>query len=119
MPPDAAVFPDPIQLAHFSEIPGVGRHVLVGPQGQVLSHDAEDTEGLAALVAVCAACGRAIGAELGSPDLNHALFQRRAGERFLVVPLGGSALGFFQKKDAIGSELLARVAAWKETLSPD
>lgn len=104
------------KIAELKSIAGLAGHILVGPNGEILSHDAPDAEALGALVAICRGGCSVVEKELASSPVQFLAFHRGHSERFFVQPLERDSLGFFQKKEAVGAELLARVAAWKDSL---
>ncbi len=104
------------KIAQLKSIPGLAGHVLVGPNGEILSHDAPNAEYLGALVAICRGGCAVVERELASSPAHFLAFHRGHSERFYVLPMGKNSLGFFQKKEAVGAELLAGVAAWQDSL---
>ncbi|MBL0311726.1 MAG: roadblock/LC7 domain-containing protein [Holophagaceae bacterium] len=104
------------KLAQLKSIPGLAGHVLVGPSGELLSHDAPNAESLAALVAICRQSSPAAERELMSSPVHSLAFHRGHNERFFIMPLGKDSIGFFQKKEAVGVELLAQVTEWMDSL---
>lgn len=104
------------KIAQLKSTPGLAGHVLVGLNGEILSHDALNAEALGALIAICRWGCPVIEKEMASPPVNYLAFHRGHSERFFVLPLEKNSLGFFQKKEAVGAELIARVTAWKDSL---
>jgi hypothetical protein len=108
--------PDEAKIAQLKAIPGLAGHVLVGPNGEILSHDAPNAEDLGALVAICRGNCSTVEKELASPPVHLMAFHRGHSERFFVLPLEKNSLGFFQKKEAVGAHLLAGVTEWKDSI---
>lgn len=104
------------QLSRLKAIPGLLGHVLVGANGEILAHDALNAEALAPLVAICRQSSAAAARELLSAPVRSMAFHRGHNERFFILPLGGNSLGFFQKKEAVSTELLAQITAWMDAL---
>lgn len=104
------------KIAKLKSISGLAGHVLVGPSGEILSHDATNAEALAALVSICRGDCPAVEKELMSSPIRFLAFHRGQSERFFIMPMGMNSLGFFQKKDVVGAELLAQVTEWKDSL---
>lgn len=104
------------QLAQLKAMPGLVGHVLVGANGEILAHDAINAELLAPLVAICRQSSAVAERELLSSPLRSMAFHRGHHERFFILPLGGNSLGFFQKKEAVGAELLAQITGWMDGL---
>lgn len=104
------------KLLQLKAIPGLAGHVLAGPNGEILSHDAPNPEALGALVAICRWGCSVVERELASAPVHYMAFHRGHSERFFVLPLEKDSLGFFQKKETVGAELLAQVTEWKDSI---
>lgn len=103
------------RITQLKTIPGFGSHVLVGHDGEFVSHDALNSEALGALVSLCSEVCPHLGKDLMASSVHHLAFHRGSSERFYVMPVGGHCLGFFQTRGSVSHELLAKVDAWKES----
>ena len=93
---------------------GTAGHLIVGPQGEILSHTVPNAEALAAFVSLCGQSCALLKTEITSTGFSHLVFHRTSNEKFLVVPMGNHIVGLFQQPHAMTSDVLTRVLAQRD-----
>jgi hypothetical protein len=93
----------------IQRIQGLGGYVIVNQDGQVLSHNVANVEGLSALIVMGALSGNIVKTEVGASLFKHFVVVRKTNERLLVFPIGNLCLGLLQRQDTYTPDIVNKV----------
>ena len=90
-------------------IQGLDGYVIVKQDGQVLSHNVANVEGLSALIVMGGLNGNIVKTEVGASLFTHLVIARKTNERLLVFPVGNFWLGLLQRQDTYTPDIVNKV----------
>jgi nanoRNase/pAp phosphatase (c-di-AMP/oligoRNAs hydrolase) len=99
------------------KIEEVGSYLLMRTDGQILSHNVPDPDGLSSLLALSNLGIKTLQQSLGFQHFNHLLIKRDNQENLVLLKLGNSLLGILQRPNTACSELLNSLVQIQEQIN--
>ncbi|RMF44511.1 MAG: roadblock/LC7 domain-containing protein [Deltaproteobacteria bacterium] len=102
--------------ARMAAIDGVKNFVLIRKDGQVITHNLEDPDELAALATLCGLQSEAIAGTLGFSQVERLCLRRAGGESLSLFRLDKYFVAVIQEPDCPLDDLLDRVSKFLSSL---